>query len=125
MCRKVREREAQQHPNSEDEVDHIRRVGFFGVVSDEGSRELVERWCEDDRHHRGGGLGEANGEMRDLLLAILGAYEARGEAELATKKLGTFLTARYGSVSEGKEKLGGLAAVKDAFRSMQKTLYSG
>ena len=74
---------------------------------------------------RSDGMTDADGEMKDLLLAILGAYEARGESELATKKLGTFLTARYGSVSEGKEKLGGLAAVKDAFRSMQKTLYSG
>ena len=74
---------------------------------------------------RSDGMTDADGEMKDLLLAILGAYEARGESELATKKLGTFLTARYGSVSEGKKKLGGLAAVKDAFRSMQKTLYSG
>lgn len=74
---------------------------------------------------RSDGMTDADGEMKDLLLAILGAYEARGESELATKKLGTFLTARYGSVSESKEKLGGLAAVKDAFRSMQKTLYSG
>lgn len=63
--------------------------------------------------------------MKELLLAILGAYEVRGEAELATKKLGTFLTVRYGSVSEGKANLGGLAAVKDAFRAMQAKLYSG
>tara|TARA_R110002124_G_scaffold43025_6_gene132099 strand:- start:4861 stop:7218 length:2358 start_codon:yes stop_codon:yes gene_type:complete len=73
---------------------------------------------------RSDGITDADGEMKDLLLSILGAYEARGESELATKKLGTFLTARYGSVSEGKERLGGLAAVKDAFRSMQRTLYS-
>ncbi|QAX31069.1 EcoAI/FtnUII family type I restriction enzme subunit R [Leisingera sp. NJS204] len=74
-------------------------------------------------HVRSDGITDADGEMRDLLLAILSAYEMRGEAELATKKLGTFLTARYGSVSEGKEKLGGLAAVRDAFRAMQATLY--
>tara|TARA_R110000850_G_scaffold269499_3_gene401723 strand:+ start:2647 stop:4974 length:2328 start_codon:yes stop_codon:yes gene_type:complete len=76
-------------------------------------------------HVRSDGMKDADGEMKDLLLAILGAYEVRGEAELATKKLGTFLTARYGSVSEGKANLGGLAAVKDAFRAMQATLYSG
>ncbi|MCT8970792.1 DEAD/DEAH box helicase family protein [Microbaculum sp. A6E488] len=70
------------------------------------------------------GMTDADGDMKDLLLAILAAYEARGESELATKKLGTFLTARYGSVSEGKEKLGGLATVKDAFRNMQTSLYS-
>jgi type I restriction enzyme R subunit len=66
----------------------------------------------------------ADGDMKNLLLAILGAYEARGESELATKKLGTSLTARYGSVNEGKARLGGLLAVKEAFRAMQETLYS-
>ncbi|MBY6153937.1 DEAD/DEAH box helicase family protein [Vannielia litorea] len=73
---------------------------------------------------RSDGMKAADEEMKDLLLAILSAYEVRGEAELGTKKLGTFLTARYGSVSEGKAKLGGLAAVKDAFRAMQATLYA-
>ncbi|WP_420723939.1 EcoAI/FtnUII family type I restriction enzme subunit R [Hwanghaeella sp. LZ110] len=73
---------------------------------------------------RSGGMAKTDGELKDLLLAILAAYEASGESELASKKLGTFLTARYGSVNEGKEKLGGLAAIKDAFRSMQATLYS-
>ena len=73
---------------------------------------------------RSDGMADADGEMKDLLLAILGAYETRGESELATKKLGTFLTARYGSVSEGKSRLGGLAAVKDAFKDMQRSLYA-
>lgn len=70
------------------------------------------------------GMAESDGEMKNLLLAILEAYEARGENELATKKLGTFLTARYGSVSEGKSKLGGLSTVKKAFCAMQTKLYS-
>jgi len=73
---------------------------------------------------RSDGMAETHGDIRELLLAILGAYEARGEGELASQKLGIFLTARYGSVSEGKAKLGGLATVKDAFRNMQKILYS-
>lgn len=73
---------------------------------------------------RSEGLADATGDMKDLLLAILAAYEARGESELATRKLGTFLTARFGSVNEGKAKLGGLPAVKAAFRTMQATLYS-
>lgn len=64
------------------------------------------------------------GEMADLLLAILKAYETNGEGELATKKLGQFLTARYGSVSESKGKLGELATVRDAFRRMQFALYA-
>ncbi len=73
---------------------------------------------------RTSGLGSTEDDMKELLLAILGAYEARGESELATKKLGTFLTARYGSVSEGKAKLGGLRAIKGAFIDMQASLYS-
>ncbi|WP_430475046.1 EcoAI/FtnUII family type I restriction enzme subunit R [Thalassospira lucentensis] len=75
-------------------------------------------------HVRSDGMADADAEMKDLLFAILGAYEARGESELAPKKLGTFLTARYGSVSEAKSKLGGLATVKEAFRTMQEVLYS-
>ena len=73
---------------------------------------------------RSGGLADAEGDMQALLLAILAAYEERGETELATKKLGTFLTARYGSVSEGKVRLGGLDGVKSAFFSLQRELYS-
>lgn len=73
---------------------------------------------------RSEGLEKAADETRALLLAILAAYEERGESELATKKLGTFLTARYGSVNEGKSRLGGLNAIKDAFRQMQLNLYN-
>ncbi|WP_417605584.1 EcoAI/FtnUII family type I restriction enzme subunit R [Primorskyibacter flagellatus] len=73
---------------------------------------------------RNGSLVEADVDMKELLLAILGAYETRGESELATKKLGLFLTARFGSVSEGKARLGGISEVRSAFRKMQKDLYS-
>jgi type I restriction enzyme, R subunit len=69
-------------------------------------------------------VAKTGGEMQALLLAILSAYEARGESELATKKLGSYLTARFGSVGEGKSKLGGLPAVRDAFRRLQEDLYS-
>ncbi|MFK7791800.1 MAG: type I restriction-modification enzyme R subunit C-terminal domain-containing protein, partial [Devosiaceae bacterium] len=79
---------------------------------------------ERAEHVRSDGLADAEGDMKALLLAILNAYEERGEAELATKKLGTFLTARYGSVSEGKVRLGGLNGVKNAFFSLQRELYS-
>jgi len=72
---------------------------------------------------RSEGLAETNGEMKELLLAILSAYETRGEGELSNQKLGNFLTARYGSVGEGKSKLGGLNAIKKAFMRMQETLY--
>ncbi len=62
-------------------------------------------------------------EMKALLLGILGAYERNGESELASNKLSEFMKARYGSVSEGKNQLGGLAAVKAAYLRLQETLY--
>ena len=80
-----------------------------------------------DRAHRlrDDGMPEAETtDMRELLLAVLSAYEARGETELATKKLGSFLIARFGSVGEGKARLGGLPAVRKAFLAMQQGLYS-
>ena len=67
--------------------------------------------------------GDFKGAMADLLLVILKAYEAKGESELATRKPGQFLTARYGSVGESKGKLGALANVLEAFRRMQAALY--
>lgn len=70
------------------------------------------------------GVGHTAGEMRELLLGILKAYETAGETELAGKKLGQFLTARYGSVSESKVKLGDLQTIRDAFNRMQADLYA-
>jgi len=70
-----------------------------------------------------GGLDDFHGEMRTLLVSILQAYIEDGERELANRKLVQFMTARYGSVSEGKAKLGDLSDVKDAFRRMQAGLY--
>lgn len=113
-----------------DRLDDIRRLvdapdsDLFDVLS-----YILFTNAPKTRHDRAdsvrsAGLAEVDRETKDLLLAILNAYEARGESELATKKLGTFLTARYGSVSEGKARLGGLIAIKDAFFSMQKNLYS-
>lgn len=81
------------------------------------------------RHDRADSVRDAqidtfDEETKQLLLSILKAYEADGESELATKKLGQFLVARYGSIGEGKEKLGGLPAVSSAFRKMQRRLYA-
>ena len=73
---------------------------------------------------RRGGLFTVDGEMRELLLGILQAYETHGEGELATAKLGSFLIGRYGSVGESREHLGSLSAVRDAFRRMQSDLYA-
>ena len=70
------------------------------------------------------GMGDFEGEMRELLLGILKAYEWVGEAELSGKKLGHFLMARYGSVGAGKAKLGELQTIRDAFNRLQSDLYA-
>jgi type I restriction enzyme, R subunit len=70
------------------------------------------------------GMGVFAGEMKELLLGILNAYETAGEAELGGKKLGQFLTARYGSVSEGRAMLGDLQVIREAYNRMQAELYA-
>ena len=73
---------------------------------------------------RQGGMALADGELRELLFGILQAYETHGEEELASSKLQSFLIGRYGSVSEGKERIGDLSTIQDAFRRMQAGLYA-
>jgi len=70
------------------------------------------------------GLKDTGGEMREFLLGILSAYAAHSEAELAPQKLTAFMTARYGSVGEGKAKLGEISKIRDAYRGMQADLYA-
>ena len=67
---------------------------------------------------------DPNGELRELLLGILRAYEEQGEGELATPKLESYLRARYGGVGESRGRLGNLSAVRTAFRRMQTSLYA-
>ena len=73
---------------------------------------------------RQGGMALADGELRELIFGILQAYETHGEEELASSKLQSFLIGRYGSVSEGKERIGDLSTIQDAFRRMQAGLYA-
>ncbi|WP_299898705.1 EcoAI/FtnUII family type I restriction enzme subunit R [uncultured Ruegeria sp.] len=112
-----------------DRLDDIRRLvdapesDLFDVLS-----YILFTNAPMTRHDRAdrvreGSIDAFDAETKDLLLGILKAYEADGESELATKKLGQFLVARYGSIGEGKEKLGGLAAVSDAYRKLQLSLY--
>ena len=72
---------------------------------------------------RHGGGAQTDGELRELLLGILQAYETHGEDELASGKLASFLIGRYGSVSEGKARIGELSTIQDGFRRMQAGLY--
>ena len=73
---------------------------------------------------KGESFAEIQDDLKELLINILDAYERNGEHELATTKLGQFLTARYGSVGEAKNRLGGLPQIKAAFHKMQAQLYS-
>jgi type I restriction enzyme R subunit len=69
------------------------------------------------------GLALADTKMREFLLGVLQAYEALGETELATRKLGDFLTARYGSLADAKTTLGDVAVIRKAFVDVQRELY--
>ena len=62
--------------------------------------------------------------MREFLQRILSAYVDQGERELSTDSLSNFILARYGSVSEGKERLGDLDQVKAAFKELQAAIYA-
>jgi type I restriction enzyme R subunit len=72
---------------------------------------------------RGDGLASAQAKMREFLLGVLQAYEALGETELATRKLGDYLTARYGSLADAKAALGDVPAIRQAFVDVQRDLY--
>ncbi len=72
---------------------------------------------------RSDAMTEVTEDLRPLLLGILLAYEDGGEDELSIRKLGHFLTARYGSVSEGKSALGGFDGIRRAFLDLQRDLY--
>ncbi|WP_363615179.1 EcoAI/FtnUII family type I restriction enzme subunit R [Mesorhizobium sp.] len=72
---------------------------------------------------RGEGLISEDQEMRDFLLGVLRSYELHGETELATKKLGDFLTARYGTLSDARTRLGPIPSIKASFLGVQQRLY--
>ena len=72
---------------------------------------------------RGEGLVLADAKMREFLLGVLQAYEALGEAELATRKLSDYLTARYGSLADAKAALGDVPTIRKAFVDVQRHLY--
>ncbi len=72
---------------------------------------------------RGDGLALAGANMWEFLLGVLQAYEALGETELATRKLGDYLTARYGTLADAKKVLGDVPAIKQAFVDVQQSLY--
>ena len=70
------------------------------------------------------GMSDFDGALKQLLLGILSAYEEGGEDELATKQLGRFLVAKYGSASESQPVLGDLPDIRAAHFEMQGRLYA-
>ncbi|MEO9230425.1 MAG: hypothetical protein ABI216_15985 [Devosia sp.] len=61
------------------------------------------------------GLAGVDREMQAFLVGILHAYTAHGEDELSLTKLAAFLTARYGSITDAKKRLGEPSVVRAAF----------
>lgn len=68
-------------------------------------------------------LGGSTDDMRQFLLGVLKAYEAHGETELAPAKIGDMLTARFGSFSDARKRLGDVQTIRDAFVGLQRGLY--
>ena len=62
-------------------------------------------------------------EMKTFLRQVLEAYVTNGEGELNSESLGNFITARFGSVTEGMKKLGDSKIVRDAYLELQTNLY--
>lgn len=72
---------------------------------------------------RSDGIGTDDEKMQTFLLGILKAYEARGESELATRKLGDYLTARYGTLADARTKLGDMQSIRASYFGVQQRLY--
>ncbi|TPN83805.1 DEAD/DEAH box helicase [Mesorhizobium sp. CU2] len=69
------------------------------------------------------GLRSLDREMRDFLYGVLGAYEQRGERELATPKLADYLTARYGTLADARAHLGDMQSIRASYFGVQQRLY--
>jgi type I restriction enzyme R subunit len=55
---------------------------------------------------------------------LLQACTAHGEDELSLTKLATSLTAKYGSMTDAKKRLGDPSVIRAAFIDLQRELYS-
>ncbi len=63
-------------------------------------------------------------EMQAFLASVLVAYADRGESELSLNKLGTALTARYGTLADAKGRLGDIPRIRSAYLAIQRELYA-
>nr|WP_323034838.1 type I restriction-modification enzyme R subunit C-terminal domain-containing protein [Pararhodobacter sp.] len=114
----------------QDRLDDIRRLvdapdsDLFDVLSYVLYTREPMRRSERAEYVRGKNSEIENTDLREFLMSILKAYEENGESELATRKLGQFINAKFGRVSESKARLGDLSTVKSAYSNMQADLYS-
>ena len=69
------------------------------------------------------GLEDEGEEMRSFLRRVLGAYVKAGESELDNERLGRHIEAAYGSLGDGRSKLGETASIREAYLGMQARLY--
>ncbi len=72
---------------------------------------------------QGSPMVTAGSNMKEPLMNVLESYEDLGENDLTNKNFTHFLTAKYGSVSEAKSKLGKIQDFKDAYLGVQAALY--
>ncbi|MEH6727392.1 MAG: DEAD/DEAH box helicase family protein [Hyphomicrobiales bacterium] len=119
----------QEHGYDRERLDDIRRLvdasdsdlfDVLGYILFEQSPVTRHDRANSLRQH---GLADPNPDMQELLLSVLNAYETHGEDELGMGKLTHLLVSRYGSVNEGKAKLGELSEIRSAFVNMQVQLY--
>jgi type I restriction enzyme R subunit len=54
---------------------------------------------------------------------VLDAYVEAGEGELNNERLGRHIEAAYGSLGDGRSKLGETSDIRDAYLEMQGRLY--
>lgn len=69
-------------------------------------------------------VAKSDQEMQAFLSSVLAAYSDRGEGELSLGKLGTALTARYGTLADAKAKLGDIPRIRAAYLAIQRDLYA-
>jgi type I restriction enzyme R subunit len=62
-------------------------------------------------------------KLQEFLDFVLAQYVSQGVGELDQEKLGSLLELRYHTVNDAAAKLGGVAAIRDAFVGFQAYLY--
>jgi type I restriction enzyme, R subunit len=68
-------------------------------------------------------VGEYDDKLRAFLDFVLVQYVRQGVEELEQEKLGALIALKYCSTTEAAARLGGAAAIRDAFIGFQRHLY--